>query len=259
MEGVDTRLYLGVNPETGKATHLDIAVDPGLCVIAPVGAGKSFLAGSLLGQALAKGWEGFVFDPKRLSYRRYFPQLAHEPWLCDWRMRNGYEQFVAMTEFLMLEYEHRMQYIEDLGDFDVDEWRGAGTLRPRLIVIDELQAFFTVLATRTVVTEKGEKKNVGRAMVTECQGMLATMLSLFRASGQVPVLIAQTGNIATLPAEVKNNASAKIQLGNTITDSQWVSLFGDNPPTDMPRFVGGVGKGVCQLAGEVHPVDIRRP
>ena len=63
MEGVDTRLYLGVNPETGKATHLDIAVDPGLCVIAPVGAGKSFLAGSLLGQALAKGWEGFVFDP----------------------------------------------------------------------------------------------------------------------------------------------------------------------------------------------------
>lgn len=257
MTSVDTHLLLGVNPVDGRSMVLDIAKDPGVVIIAPVGAGKSYLAKSLVRQALAKGWEVVIFDPKRMAYRQFFPALAHEPWLCDWMLTNAYEQFMDMAkDYLWPEFIRRMDFIEGLDDFSIDEWRGAGTLRPRLIVIDELQAFFTVLSGRMETDDKGNRKNVGKDMVKECQTQLASMLALFRASGMVPVLIAQTGNVDTLPANVKNNASAKIQLGNTITDAQWLSLFGDSPPTGMPRFVGGVGKGVCQLAGEVNPVDI---
>ena len=256
MGTIDTRLHLGTDPDTEETLYLDIAKDPGLVIIAPVGAGKSYLAKSLTRQALDKGWEVAIFDPKRMAYRIFFPYLVHEPWLSNWRLSNAYEQFMDMANYLWSEFDCRMDYIESLNDFDIDEWRGAGGLVPRLIIIDELQAFFTVLAGRMEPNVAGKSVNVGKDMVKECQGQLASMLALFRASGMVPVLIAQTGNTDTLPSNVKNNASAKVQLGNTITDAQWVSLFGDNIPGGMPRFVGGVGKGVCQLAGEVKKVDI---
>lgn len=258
MAVLDTRLLLGTDPDTEETLYLDIAKDPGLVIIAPVGAGKSYLAKSLTRQALAKGWEVVIYDPKRMAYREFFSALAHEPWLCDWMLTNAYEQFMDMVKgYLWPEFTRRMDYIEGLNDFDIDEWRGAGGLLPRLIIIDELQAFFTVLAGRMELNAQGKPVNVGKDMVKECQTQLASMLALFRASGMVPVLIAQTGNTDTLPSNVKNNASAKIQLGNTITDAQWLSLFGDSIPSGMPRFVGGVGKGVCQLAGEVKKVDVR--
>jgi hypothetical protein len=259
VETVDTRLYLGTSPLTGRGMWWDVAKDPGMVLIAPVGSGKSFLAQSLVDQSLAKAWDAAVFDPKRMAYRRYFEALTHEPWLCDWTLSDVYEQFTDMSlGYLFPEYRRRMELIESLGDPAIDEYRATGQIKPLLVVMDELQAMMTVLAFRTETDDKGKKVKVGRGMVEECQGLLASMLALFRASGIVPVLIAQTGNTNILPSEVKNNAPAKVQLGNTITDSQWLSLFGDTPPSGMPRFVGGVGKGVCQLAGEVDYVDIHR-
>lgn len=228
---------------------LDVATDPGLVIIAPCGSGKSYLARSLMTQALDKGWGAVAFDPKALSYRSLFERLTHAPWVSDWMLTDAYERFCDMRDgFLWPTYTARMDLIRSLGNASVDEWRGTGQLRPILVVFDELQAFFTVLAGRT--DEKGH--NVGKAMVGECQASLASMLALFRASGLVPVLISQTGNTDILSAAIKHNAPAKVQLGNSITDGQWLSLFGDNPPRGMPRFVGGVGRGVCQLAGEVE-------
>ncbi|MBN1434267.1 hypothetical protein JW921_05860, partial [Candidatus Fermentibacterales bacterium] len=139
----------------------DVAKDPGLCCIAPVGSGKSYLAKSLLRQSLAKGWDAVIFDPKRLAYREFASQLAHEPWLCDWTLSDVYEQFTDMClGYLFPEYRRRMELIESLGDPSIDEYRATGQLKPMLVVMDELQAMMTVLAFRTETDDKGKKIKV---------------------------------------------------------------------------------------------------
>lgn len=234
-------------------------LEPNVLVSGGAGFGKTFLTRHLLSQAepLSRDGEGgglLIFDPKRLGFRDWQDRLCHPVWMCDFRLTEVYPLWQDFSRYLWELYDARMDYIEKLGRFDIDEFLGAG-MAPVFVILEELQAVFSVMERDTVPDGKGGMKNVGKARVQECQQDLVAMTALFRAAGIRLVLISQSLNSDIIPTKCKLSCPAKLVFGATVADGDFYATFGDHSPKDY-RFRGGVGIALGQFGGIVHELHV---
>jgi hypothetical protein len=235
--------------------------EPNLLVSGGAGFGKTFLTQHVVAQAepLSKDGGGgglLILDPKRLGYRSMDEsgRLLHPVWKCDFRLTGVYPLWQDFSRYLWDLYDIRMDYIEKLGRHDIDEFLGAG-MAPVFVILEELQAVFSVMERDMVLDAKGGIRNVGKDRVKECQQDLVAMTALFRASGIRLVLISQSLNSDIIPTKCKLSCPAKLVFGATVADGDFMATFGDHSPKDF-RFRGGVGIALGQFDGIVHELRV---
>lgn len=244
--GAELVIPIGRDRNSGEPVAWSLATEPAVLISGGAGLGKTFLTKkimrSYLQSAIRAGRSGglLVFDPKRLGYREFSPHLMRPAWVSDFELRDVGELWnQQVSPFVWKLYRDRMEYIESLGNPAIDEYRGAG-LAPVLFVIEEIQA-------TTCRMNKEDLKLF--------QADLVGMSALFRGSGIVLLLLSQSLNAEIIPTRVKLNAPAKVVLGYSVPQGDFVAAFGTNPPKGYD-FIGGRGHCLGQFGGEVREIVI---
>lgn len=230
---------------------------PHLLVAGPTGGGKSSFIRTLMILALARMWDVYLADPKRLSYRRGFAcgwGLSHD------RIATRDETIEAMVLAVNDEVHRR---------YRMAEWNPTTKphhFAPTVLIIDEnteaIPAMHRAAAARWIA-KNPEKR--GRPPKSEAVEALWSIARLGRQVGVYLVLAHQRPDVRYIPGEARDNFMSVYAAGE-LSDDGLRMLFDqygieqriyrpEIGPDGEPTQVAVEGRGTAQLGNGIEPVQ----
>jgi len=216
----NSKYVLGVS--LCDVVSVDISLTPHLLIGGSTGSGKTKLTELLINQALTKGEEVLIYDPKGIDYKSF----AHHP---KCRIIDNEPDFKgALSNVVNLLFQHKT-YFAQHGTTDISE---LPTPLPRIfIVIDECAMLYD-----TAGRDKDEK-----ALIERITKNSATIARMGRAFGIHLILATQRPDAAAVPGTIKSNIDIRICGKADATLS--TIILGDGranetiPKTSQGRFI----------------------
>lgn len=201
------------------------AAEPHLLVAGVLGAGKSNLLRSLLGQALGRGHLATVVDAEHTGH---FDEFAGVDGVV--RLETHAAGAVELLEWVAAESGRRADRLRELGD--TDDTLVTEVLRPLWLFVDELPAL---------------AEAAGRAGLADPQDLLARLMREGRTTGITVVLSCRAERVAELRATVRNQAHARVGLGQ-LPPGASTALFGGTLEIGGPAMLPA-GRGFARVGG----------
>ncbi|HEY4398900.1 MAG TPA: FtsK/SpoIIIE domain-containing protein [Lactobacillaceae bacterium] len=211
----------------GVSWHLS---HPSAIISGNSGSGKSYMVGSLIYQAWQAGHEIYIVDPKQDALSVMGSYMQGSAITAD-------ETIALLTE-VVAKMEARQAYIaQEMGahqdPFNVNAIMLDMT--PIMVFIDEVSALMA-----SVATDKKKRDQL--------QSLLTTLTVKGRSAMVHMVFITQQANAQNISTEIREQASLKVLLGDSIPAARQFLMPGQElPKTDFGR---GTGLGYYVLDGQ---------
>lgn len=209
--------YLGEDPE-GNAVETDMSENPHMICAGSTGSGKSIALHTLIGNAIYRGLDLYLSDPKGVEFSAY-QELKN----CI-RYTNQYNKTVEIVEELIGDMEDRYSMMSRMGIQSIKE---TGFIKPKMLIIDEVADLIAI----------DEKKRL--------EGLLGRLVQKSRAAGIFCILATQRPSVGVINGLIKANFPARLvcRVSNRV-DSQVV--------LDQQGAEHLIGKGDAILKNHEH-------
>lgn len=201
------------------------AAEPHLLVAGVLGAGKSNLMRSLLGQALGHGHLVTVVDAEHTGH---FDEFAGSEGVL--RVETHADGAMELLEWVAGESARRAERLRELGD--PGDTVVTEVLKPLWLFVDELPAL---------------AEAASRAGLADPQDVLARLMREGRTTGITVVLSCRAERVSELRATVRNQAHARVGLGQ-LPPAASTALFGGTLEIGGPAVLPA-GRGFARIGG----------
>jgi hypothetical protein len=227
---IPVRLTEGDDPVTVELApvvwrHGRFAAEPHLLVSGVLGSGKSNLLRSLFAQALGHGQQVTAIDAEHTGH---FDELAGRVGVV--RIESHAAAAMDLLDWVAAESSRRAEQLREMGD--ADETLTTQMLRPLWLFVDELPAL---------------AEAASRAGLADPQDLLADLMRQGRTTGITVVVSCRAERISEIRATVRNQAHARVGLGQLPPGASTV-LFGGTLEIGGPSVLPA-GRGFARVGG----------
>jgi hypothetical protein len=205
--------------------HGRFAAEPHLLVTGVLGSGKSNLLRSLAAQALGHGQRITAIDAERTGH---FDELTGREGVV--RVESQPTEALELLHWVAAESSRRAEQLRDAGD--VDDTLTTEVLKPLWVFVDELPSLAEA-ATRMGLADP--------------QDLLADLMRQGRTTGITVVVSCRAERVAEIRATVRNQAHARVGLGQLPPGASTV-LFGGTLEIGGPAVLPP-GRGFARVGG----------
>lgn len=245
------RLPLGID-STGGIAAVDLKAGPHAAIIGSTGSGKTVAVRELIVQAILRGFEVIGIDPTK-----QFGGLTDlAPYTMGLFTESVEQAAAVMTEV----YEEVRRRVALNTQYGVEDWEGlpAGTVRPRLVVIDEWASLVEEdprPSGSTKGTEDYAEWESETAAKGRIKGRARKLAREARSAGVHLILLSQIANVEAIPSAIRENLGTSVQLRGKrpITASSIDMLFkgqGEEALREFEELKGGKGLAVSLDEGD---------
>lgn len=190
-----------------------------ILLIAPSGAGKTYLLRYLGGMILNRGHRLYVIDAKNSDFGRVFSHAGV-------RVATNIEDIIQMLTELVAKMEERYAtfYADDSDGADFQEKGMPG----HFLIFDEILS---------VLSSAGKKEK------EQIESLLQQIALKGRAAGFSIIITAQKLNATDLPKAITEQCQTRIVLGGIVSDETFHQATGMYKKDAGSVYRGGVGKG----------------
>ena len=205
--------------------HGRFAAEPHLLVAGVLGSGKSNLLRSLAAQALGHGQLITAIDAERTGH---FDELAGRDGVL--RVESRAAASLDLLDWVAAESSRRAERLREAGA--VDDTLATAVMKPLWVFVDELPSL---------------AESAGRAGLSDPQDLLADLMRQGRTTGITVVLSCRAERISEMRATVRNQAHARVGLGQ-LPPGASTMLFGGTLEIGGPSVLPA-GRGFARVGG----------